>query len=406
MTLSLSCRSPLGLLAAMALVACASHVAADTRSVQSGDWSDPATWSTGQPPGASDAVTISAGTVVTYDLASARVAGVTVEQNATLAFDPDIDATLETDENVLVRGKLEMRPRPPDNDGWRNSVGDWRPYFLHTLRFVGVDERAFVGGGMDPLASDVGLWVMGTGVLDIAGAQKTGWARLAGAARAGDTSIRLAAAPTGWRVGDVISIVPTGHPSTGSASYAGFDMRTIGAVDRTRVVFADPLARDHPDVVDPFTGKVHTAEVLNLSRNVRIEGTGNGSASFQPSANGRAHILIRSAAPQAIRFAELALLGPRKAAGDYTDGVVGRYPLHFHHSRDGSRGSLVDGVVVRRSGNRAFVPHASHGITFRDTVAYDGWEEVYWWDRSTRSDSSNQSHDILYDRAVAATRQG
>ena len=398
MTLSLAYRSPMGLLAIMAVTACASQAAADTQSVRSGNWSDSATWDAGVPS-AADTVTISAGDTVTFDLASTRVSGVTVEDGATLTFRPDRDATLETDENVLVFGRLEMRPQAPNNDGWRNSVGEWRPYFIHTLRFVDVDERAFVGGGMDPVASDVGLWVRGDGVLALEGARKTGWTRLAGAARAGDTSITLAAAPTGWRVGDVLSIVPTEHPDVGKASYNGFDVRTIGAIDGARIVFSDPLDRDHPDARDPFTGKVHTAEVLNLSRNVRIEGTGNGSASYQPSSNGRAHIHIMSGSPQSVRHAELALLGPRGPHDrDPTDGVPGRYPLHFHHSGDGSRGSTVEGVVVRQSGNRAFVPHASHGITFRDVIAYDVWEDAYWWDPG----EGNETHDVLWDRAVAA----
>ena len=197
MTLSLPCRTSIGPLALMALVSCASQVAAGTQSVQSGRWSDPTTWSTGWLPETSDAVKISAGDTVVYDLSSARVAGVTVEDGATLKFHPEQDVTLETDENVLVFGRLEMRPKPPDNDAWRNSVDSWRPYFIHTLRFVDVDERAFVGGGMDPLASDVGLWVRGDGVLDIAGAQKTGWTRLAGSASAGESTITLERVPTG-----------------------------------------------------------------------------------------------------------------------------------------------------------------------------------------------------------------
>jgi hypothetical protein len=401
--MTLSRHNTMSLLAVIAMVVwCAAAAAADTQSVQSGKWSDPATWNAGQIPGAAHAVTITAGDTVTYDLASSRVAGVRVEAGATLLFEPGMDATLETSANVIVEGTLGLHPQPPDGPAHRNGARDGGPYFVHTLRFVEVDETRFVGGGMEPVASDVGLWVVGEGVLDVAGAPKTGWLRLAGGARAGDDTIALEEAPIGWRSGDTIVIVPTEHPDVGERSWSGFEVRTVTAADGATMRLDAPLAHDHPAVNNPFSSAVHTAEVMNLSRNVRIEGTGNGSASFQPSDNGRAHIFILSTVPQSVRYAELVLLGPRGPdERDPTHGVLGRYPLHFHHNGDTSRGSLVEGVVVRQSGNRAFVPHASHGITFRDTIAYDVWEDPYWWDERT----PNQTHDTVFDHAIAAAVQ-
>jgi G8 domain len=401
--MTLSRRSPMSLLAFMATaVWCAAAAAADSHSVRSGAWSDPATWSTGRLPGAADAVTIAAGHTVTYDLASSRVAGVRIEAGAALAFEPGMDATLETSANVIALGTLRLRPQEPAGPAHRNSARNWGPYFIHTLRFVEVDETKFVGGGMEPVESDVGLWVVGAGVLDIAGAPKTGWVRLAGSALQGDDTIALEEAPIGWRNGDTIAIAPTEHPDVGERAWAGFEVRTVAAAEGATMRLDAPLAHDHPAVDDPFSGEAHTAEVLNLSRNVRIEGTGDGSARFQPSDNGRAHIFILSAVPQSVRYAELVLLGPRGPdERDPTHGVQGRYPLHFHHNGDASQGSLVEGVVVRQSGNRAFVPHASHGITFRDTIAYDVWEDPYWWDERT----PNQTHDTVFERAIAAVVQ-
>ena len=401
--MTLFCRTPLSLAAIVAiLVWCAAPAAADTQSVRSGNWSDPATWSAGRIPGASVAVTIAAGDTVTYDLTSSRVAGVRIEPGATLVFDAQMDVALETNANVIVEGTLRLRPQQPNSPAHRNSSRDWEPYFVHTLRFVDVDERKFVGGGMEPLASDVGLWVMGEGVLDVAGAPKTGWVRLAGGALQGENRITLDRVPVGWRNRDTIVIVPTEHPDVGERSWAGFEVRTVATADGATMHLDAPLAHDHPAVDNPFSDEVHTAEVLNLSRNVRIEGTGDGSASFQPSDNGRAHVFIRSAKPQSVQYAELVLLGPRGPdERDPTHGIQGRYPLHFHHNGDTSRGSLVEGVVVRQSGNRAFVPHASHGITFRDTIAYDVWEDPYWWDERT----PNQTHDTVFDHTIAAIVQ-
>lgn len=360
--------------------------------VKSGNWSDSTIWRTGILPGLTDTVIVSSNHTITYDLVNSKVSGITIGEGATLNFDPTKTATLETDKNIIVNGTLRMIP-------FSSSI-------IHTLGFVNIDETKFVGGGMDPIDSDVGLWVMGNGLLDIFGSPKIAWTRLSGSANQGATIITLQSVPYGWQVGDEISIVPSQHPSVGNASWNGFDVRTITSISGTTISLNSPLTYPHPSATDPFNGTVYTAEVLNLTRNVKITGTGDGTASF--TTNGRAHIFIRSTVPQFLKYFESRLLGPRQINPDspkYTQGVLGRYPLHFHHAMDGSRGSLVEGVVVRQGGEHAFVPHDSHGITFRNTIAYDVWDDAYWWDGPPAGDSHNtinDTDDVLYDRAVAA----
>jgi hypothetical protein len=66
---------------------------------------------------------------------------------------------------------------------------------------------------MAVLGSDVGLWVMGNGVLDIAGTPKLAWTRSAKAVAKGATTISLAQAPAGWQVGDEVALTPTLPPT-------------------------------------------------------------------------------------------------------------------------------------------------------------------------------------------------
>src|SRR5690606_39947897 len=66
------------------------------------------------------------------------------------------------------------------------------------------------------------------------------------------------------------------------------------------------------------------------------------------------------------------------------------------------RRSVIEGVVIREAGNHACVPHASHRITFRDTIAYDVLNEPYWWDPSEDDDATNDTNDLMWERAVAA----
>ncbi|MGH2655598.1 MAG: G8 domain-containing protein [Actinomycetota bacterium] len=308
-------------------------------------WSDPATWR-GRVPRPKD-VAVVRGTVVLDK--HVRVAGVVIRPRGRLIFHPRRSVSLTTTGNLVVEGRLVMRPK--------------KTHRSHRITFARVDEAAFKGGGHAVLGSDVGLWVMGHGRLTLSGSPKLAWTRAVGSIGAGSTTLALQDDPVGWRPGDLILIAPTASPA--SSSHTSFDSAKIAAVSGRTVTLASATERDHP-AIDAGEGKVFTAEVLNLTRNVVIEGRDGG----------RAHVFIHTHRPQSIRHAELRHLGPQQG----NEGVLGRYPLHFHHSGDGSRGSIVEGVVIRESGAHAFVPHRSHGITMRDCIAHRTVGAAYWWD--------------------------
>ena len=147
-----------------------------------------------------------------------------------------------------------------------------------------------------------------------------------------------------------------------------------------------------------------------------------------------AHVLFASNAPQSLRYALfrwLARVGRRPAPSfhqfsappgvlpeaeypaDYfsaanipdTEPDMSCYPVHFHHCHHGSRGSLVEGCVVRDS-SRAFVPHASHGITFRDCVAFGITDDAYWWDDAEATDDLVWDHCAAFDVSSDPTNRG
>lgn len=357
--------------------------------VKSGNWSDTTVWNTGTLPQAGQFVTISANHVVTINVNS-TVTGLTIQDNGELRFSPNTNVTLNSTANIVVNGKLTAKP---------NNAS-----IVHTIKFLNINESAFVGGGMTVLDSDIGLWVM-DGQLDIAGTKKTSWLRAAGEIPFAATQITLETVPVGWRIGDTISIAPTEPLSKAKWAFSVFDIRTITGITDTVVSLSAPVERPHPVAVDPITGNIYTAEVFNLTRNVRIEGTGDGNQS--PSTNGRAHIFIHSNQPQNILYMVARFMGPRKFNSEgFTSSITGRYGLHFHMSGDGSRGSLVEGVVVRDTGGHAFVPHASHGITFKDTISFNTYDDAYWWDAPEcvscgSREFTNDTHDLLIDHAAA-----
>ncbi len=399
----------------------------------------------GQPFGAVAAFA-SATTVLRGDVSYPN--GFTVPAGEVWEFDPTVSTTVTVGANVVVYGTLRMRPASP-------SV-------VHRLRFTGVDESAFVGGGLEVLDSDVGLWVMGAGRLDLQGTPKRAWTRTGWDPSWRDTDeVRIAPFAAGDFGGDgfrrysrgravpsVVVKMPGRLPRlagrnryetaalvardgfgggvervyvatgldfpdalagaavagalgaplllTDRGSLPGATRDALAALDPSEIVVLGGTAAVSPGVEGAIGSLVPSAttsedrtlapEILNLTRNVKIEG----------ASTGRAHVLIRSSSPQTVRFVEIRNMGARRAQGGATEGVLGRYGLHFHRCGDGSRGSLVEGVVVAQAGNHAFVPHSSHGITFRDCIAYDVFEDAYWWDVKNRTD------DLVWDSCVAA----
>jgi len=329
--------------------------------VQSGKWSDPATWG-GKLPGPSDIPLISSGHIVTYDLTTASYGGVSVSSGATLQFDSSKSTTLQSSGNVVVEGTLQMTPSSA-------SV-------IQLLQFINVDMTKFIGGGMDVLSTDVGLWVMGSGALNLVGTSKTSFTRAAGSIASGTTSISLASTPSGWQAGDNITIAPTQSTTVGDAYLTGFEDRTISSISGSSLTLNAATVRVHPQI-----NNVWSAEVVNLTRNVRIEGT----------ANGRIHIFIRSSVPQTVKYVQIRYAGPRIPSGTASEFVLGRYGLHFHHCDNGSIGSMVEGCVIRDCESHSYVPHSSNGVTMKGNVAYNVTEIAFWWD------VLDPAHSITFD---------
>jgi hypothetical protein len=339
-------------------------------------WSDPATWG-GAVPGPGDVAVVGHSVLLDID---ATVAGARVEQGGELTFDPASSRTLSSTGNVVVAGALRARPEGH--------------HVVHALKFPRVNEGRFVGDHtMEPLDTDVGLWAVGTGVLDLQGTAKRAWTQLATAAAADDTVITVADA-AGWQVGDEVVVTPTEPPSVeGYAEH--HDRRVVAALSGATVTLDRPLDHPHPSVtVSP--GVTRQAEVLNLTRNVRVEGTPEG----------RAHLLMLDvAAPQNLGYVGLRHLGPQHAhPHGGVQGVVGRYSLHFHMSFDATRGSVVEGAVAYDGGNHAFVPHLSNGITFRDCIAHDTEDTPFWWDQPADGDELGHipAHAVTYERCITS----
>lgn len=348
--------------------------------VKDGLYSDSSIWVDGVVPLPDSPVGIQNN--VTLDQ-SITTCGFQIFSGAKLSFDPANSVAIDNCENFIVLGTLQMRPAIPAVD--------------HLIKFHKVDETKVQGGGMDIIDTDPGIWVRDGGILDLQGSPKTAWTNLVGSANKLATSI-IVQKLDGWNIGDEISIVPSTLPSI-STFTTGFDTRFISSIVGNVLYLNSPLQYDHPMV------NGYTAEVINLTRNVRIEGKGDGTAN--PLTNGRVHINIgMTSNPVNISNVQLRYMGPRYNTPDtYTNFITGRYPFHIHMVGNASNGSIIDGVVVRDSGSHCFVSHASNGITYNNCVTYNTYEEAYWWDTPPADDDKNpinNSNDITYNNCIAA----
>ena len=259
----------------------------------------------------------------------------------------EIVGIVETDANVIVAGTLRMRGSGDMDDPT-------------TLRFINVDEEAFVGGGLDPVATDVGLWGVGDGLLDFIGTKRTRWCR--------------GVLPDDWEDTDDMLIVPHLQDDYG---LDGLDPYLLGD--------------DIPTIILGDGSETHT-EIINLSCDVQVCGTPGG----------RSHITIVGDVPQTTKWFCARWMGPRKATGDsnISAKVGGRVGVHFHRMGEASRGSLLEGVLVMDCGSHGFQPHASSGITLKDTLVYRSNETAYWWNHSLPSGFGNDIVDEDERRAA------
>lgn len=292
--------------------------------------------------------------IISTDLSLTEV----LEIEGTVTLNPFKSVTITTTKNIIVTGKLTSRP---DAD------------VVHTIRFINVNENNFVGGGDQVLDTDIGLYVMGTGQLDLQGTEKTSWTNDQGGIVAPASSL-MPQQFKNWLPGDELLVTPTEKGST------AYDIVMIDNIDGEDV-YVKPGLSNHPLIDNRYT-----AEIANLTRNIRIEGTETGQS----------HIFIKSTAPQILRYVSLRFMGPRKQqrGTSVKEFILGRYALHFHHCGH-INGTIVEGCVARDCNSHVFVPHGSHGIHFLHNVTYNTFEHAFWYDPGHSTHNNKWNYNLV-----------
>lgn len=357
-------------------------------------WCDPATWGGSVPTTTTD-VTVT-GAVVVDCAAVARK--VTVPAGASLAASRTQSSSLTLTGNLLIQGRLDYGT--PDD---RIAAGT-----TAEIVFRGMKDSAFVGtpspvhgdSARPPLdvtmavvASDVGLWVMGSGVVTAAGQLKTAWSKLTDGAGPGDTAFSVEDA-SGWQAGDRIVLTPSAASATSDFA-SQFDERTLGSITGTAGVLTSAPAFSHAGCSGAAC--IRRGEAADLTRNVVVR-------SFDTTAH--AHIMVAQQGVLQLDSVEVRDMGPQKSCT--AGGPERRAAIYFHEQGDASRTSYVRHASIWRGKNHFVMVEKSHGVQISDTVGYDtiGNGFAMFFDDSacgTRcSPAGYMPRDVVFDHVLAA----
>lgn len=343
------------------------------RSVRSGNWDDPAVWSSGRVPRTGDRVSIEAAhTILLGSQLTARID--TVEVSGTLAF-----AT--TRNTRLLVANLLVMPEGHLRIGTQES-----PVAPQVTAEVIVANKP-LNLAADPRQFGTGLIALGEVTIHGASMSQT-WQLLATEPRAGDRVLHLSQPITNWQPGDTLVLPDTRQvPASqvhqfidGAISGQWEEVIIEGVVGQT-VVLAAPLKYNHLGARNVEGGLEFLPHVGVLDRNVVIR-------SENPNGT-RGHTMFTARADVNIAFAEFRDLGRTDAfqpldnttfdqMGNVTHlgtNQVGRYAVHLHHlmgpensTNTGYQFQLV-GNAITGSKKWAMALHgASFGLVDRNVI--------------------------------------
>lgn len=332
------------------------------RSVRSGAWSSPTTWDLGRSPAGSDVVAISGGTAVGYDTLTGQARVIGIESGGALRFPTNADARLKVGTLIVEPGgELEVgTPAAPVN--------------------AGVAAEIVIADQPIDLASDpdqFGTGLLAQGKVTLHGAVKSPtFVRLGREPLAGDTTLLLSQAVTGWRAGDRLFLPDSRHLLENEkwAGYAAqWETPTIQGVsaDGLTLTLAGALAFAHPGARDGGGTLEFLPHVMNLARNVVIRS--------ENPAGVRGHTLFNERAEVDLRYVQFQDLGrTTNGALDPVTNHMGRYALHMHHvmgpvnlPNTGYQFKLVGNAVVD-STKWPLTVHNSHYGLVQGNVVFNG----------------------------------
>jgi len=207
---------------------------------------------------------------------------------------------------------------------------------------------------------ELGIFVFGK--LEIFGKQvNPTFVELKSSAKLGEKRFVVAEEFENWQSGDTVVITSPGDDNCN-------EVAEISEANSPYISLKNPLNCFHRVISDNENSIA--SHVALLSRNVMISSEDKderGSVNFFHGSTGY------------IKYAQFDKLGPKE--------VLARYPIHFHHLKDSSRGIEVIGNSITYSDNRWITIHDSNGILVRDNVGYISQGHGFFLEDGTEFDN-------------------
>ena len=190
---------------------------------------------------------------------------------------------------------------------------------------------------------EVGIFVFGS--LKIFGKEiHPSFVGLKSSTKIGDKRLIVNEELKNWEIGNTVVLTSPGIHKCN-------EIGEITKIDYPYLFLKNPLECVHRLISDKDNTII--PYVALLSRNVRISSEdmdNKGTVTFFHGSTGY------------VQYAQFDKLGPKN--------VLARYPIHFHHMKDTSRGIEVIGNSITYSDNRWVTIHDSNGILVKNNVGY------------------------------------
>jgi hypothetical protein len=391
------------------------------QTVQSGPWSSAATWQGGVVPAANHVVRILSNHVVTINDQSATA--YTVAIDGKLAFNPGVNTRLQVTNLMVMAGELGM------GTPGVLEVGTASASIAANVTAEIIIANSAIGGSVaDPLQFGTGLIVLGK--VTMHGTVRTPtFVRMATEPRAGNTTLTLSEAVSGWRVGDRLVLPDTRHIKENEVTGGGWintvnqwEERAVQAIsaDGKTVTLNTGLQYDHLGARDLNNVLDFLPHVGNLTRNVVVR---------SESATGtRGHAIMTHMAEADVRYVLFKDMGRTTYLPlNTTTNAIGRYPIHMHHlsgpmatPANGYQftllGNAVDGGSVETKFKWGITVHGSHYGSIKDNVVYnyngaaiateDGSESFNVFDHNFALRGMGEPNDSVSEARMALGTEG
>jgi hypothetical protein len=328
--------------------------------VQSGNWDDPQTWKDGIVPDMGMKVSIPRGIVVKYGLMSLTKLHA-LEVDGTLEFVTNADTCLfVTHFTVMPHGTFRIgTPESPLPAEHKATV-----VFNDIPLDLGIDPEQFGNG------------LINFGKLDLHGAPKTPFSRVAGDLKSGDSSIPVVSTVNGWNPGDIVVIPRTRQKQvyTGVDPILETEAFPIMGSDGNEVGLNGSLMFNHHGCAPNPFAIAKFPHVANITRNIVL--------TSENPVGVRGHVMTVMSGTFNVTNTSFKSLGRTSAAmrNDNTvmnsDGTasyiglnqIGRYSCHFHHAMTPF---MFDGNVIEDALKWGLVIHFTNNGVVRNSVFYD-----------------------------------